>query len=499
MKYIYILVIAVLTGSLSSCNDWLDVSPKQYIPADKMFESESGFKDILTGIYLRMGTTSLYAGDLTYAYLDEMAGLYSDYPQRNNSNVFNQSTVFDYDNLFLDKRNGIYEAQYNVISNINNLLTGLESHRDVLTSPHYYEVIKGEALGLRAFLYFDLLRLYGPIYSQHPTDAAIPYKTTFDTEPTPVLPANEVVAKIVDDLKAAEQLLEAHDTRDFFTDENDRTAFLSNREFRMNVYAVKAMLARVYCYAGEKALAVQKAQEVIDASKIFSLYKSQTASNYNSIRYGEQIFGLSVHELSTLLDSNFMMMDLDSYNSATNRRFGLTEQMMNQIYEGFTSDWRQNIVAFSWDDSHANAFCKKYNQAPLLSAHGYHGADAIPLIRLPEMYYIIAECADDAQTSVDALNTVRFARGISYSDEIFTNGYDQPDVASAENKEQTRRINEIMKEYRKEYFAEGQLFYFLKNHAYSRYYGCNVDGMTAKQYQMPLPDNEKIFGNNSKK
>ena len=169
MKYIYILVIAVLTGSLSSCNDWLDVSPKQYIPADKMFESESGFKDILTGIYLRMGTTSLYAGDLTYAYLDEMAGLYSDYPERNNSNVFNQSTVFDYDNLFLDKRNGIYEAQYNVISNINNLLTGLETHRDVLTSPHYYEVIKGEALGLRAFLYFDLLRLYGPIYSQHPT------------------------------------------------------------------------------------------------------------------------------------------------------------------------------------------------------------------------------------------------------------------------------------------------------------------------------------------
>lgn len=44
MKYIYILVIAVLTGSLSSCNDWLDVSPKQYIPADKMFESESGFQ-----------------------------------------------------------------------------------------------------------------------------------------------------------------------------------------------------------------------------------------------------------------------------------------------------------------------------------------------------------------------------------------------------------------------------------------------------------------------
>ena len=62
-----------------SCSDWLDVSPKTSIPTDKQFESESGFKDALTGIYLKLGTTTLYAGDLTYAYLDELAGLYSDY------------------------------------------------------------------------------------------------------------------------------------------------------------------------------------------------------------------------------------------------------------------------------------------------------------------------------------------------------------------------------------------------------------------------------------
>ena len=53
---------------------------KTSIPTDKQFESESGFKDALTGIYLKLGTTTLYAGDLTYAYLDELEGLYSDYP-----------------------------------------------------------------------------------------------------------------------------------------------------------------------------------------------------------------------------------------------------------------------------------------------------------------------------------------------------------------------------------------------------------------------------------
>ena len=114
------------------------------------------------------------------------------------------------------------------------------------------------------------------------------------------------------------------------------------------------------------------------------------------------------------------------------------------------------------------------------------------------MYYILAECIADPSESVKALNTVRFARGISYNDEIVTAGYDELDASSLDNVHQTKRINEIMKEYRKEYFGEGQLFYFFKAHYYSTYYGCGEDNMTEAHYQMPLPDNEYLFGNNSK-
>ena len=53
-------------------------------------------------------------------------------------------------------------------------------------------------------------------------------------------------------------------------------------------------------------------------------------------------------------------------------------------------------------------------------------------------------------------------------------GYDDLDNTSEEDKNQTKRINEIMKEYRKEYFAEGPLFYFLKAHNYSTYYGLSL-------------------------
>ena len=507
-QIIYILLATTMLG-LMSCSDWLDVSPKTSIPTDKQFESESGFKDALTGIYLKLGTTTLYAGDLTYAYLDELAGLYSDYPGYNTNAVFDQSIVFDYENMFLSKKNGIYSTMYNIIANINNFLEYVDKNKDVLVTERYYETMKGEALGLRAFLHFDLLRMFGPVYKEHPASKAIPYRTTFDKDATPVLPASEVVDAILKDLNDAEKLLKENDPLDFFTDRTDedfteKNHFLFNREFRMNLYAVKAMLARVYCYKGDaesKGLATEYAKQVIAASKYFTLYKSQTASNYNSIRYAEQIFGITVNEFSNLLIGNYMDME----NTNTQQRFYLDGDKFKFFYEtadAGNTDWRKNTEMFEVVNSGAsrniNVFCRKYNQKPLNIGYVYSGANAVPLIRLPEMYYIVAECASSASESADALNTVRFARGISYSDEILTTGYDDLDIISEENKDQTKRINEIMKEYRKEYFAEGQLFYFLKAHNYSTYYGCGLEAMTEAHYQMTLPDDEYIFGNNSK-
>lgn len=273
-QIIYILLTTTMLG-LMSCSDWLDVSPKTSIPTDKQFESESGFKDALTGIYLKLGTTTLYAGDLTYAYLDELAGLYSDYPGYNTNAVFDQSIVFDYENMFLSKKNGIYSTMYNIIANINNFLEYVDKNKDVLVTERYYETMKGEALGLRAFLHFDLLRMFGPVYKEHPASKAIPYRIAFDKDATPVLPASEVVDAILKDLNDAEKLLKESDPLDFFTDQTDedfidKNHFLVNREFRMNLYAVKAMLARVYCYKGDaesKGLATEYAKEVIAASK----------------------------------------------------------------------------------------------------------------------------------------------------------------------------------------------------------------------------------------
>ena len=132
----------------------------------------------------------------------------------------------------------------------------------------------------------------------------------------------------------------------------------------------------------------------------------------------------------------------------------------------------------------------KYDQTGYASDHlpnytgAYSGADVMPLIRIPEMYYIMAECDPDPQSSAEILDMVRFKRGIASSDATDGGkGYDEPDTREGFDSGHTRRINEVMREYLKEYYVKentcnclrGQLM--LPNtpvlQGFGSYSGCN--------------------------
>jgi len=75
----------------------------------------------------------------------------------------------------------------------------------------------------------------------------------------------------------------------------------------------------------------------------------------------------------------------------------------------------------------------------------------MPLIKLPEMYYIAAEhywATEDLEQAIGYLNTVRSSRGIL-------------DPIPLDSDSETV-WEELKKEYRKEFISEGQLFYFYK-------------------------------------
>ena len=55
-------------------------------------------------------------------------------------------------------------------------------------------------------------------------------------------------------------------------------------------------------------------------------------------------------------------------------------------------------------------------------------------------------------------------------------------------------LDEIEKEYRKEFYGEGQLFFFYKRHAYTTFLHSPVNQMAESNYMFSWPDNETLFG-----
>ena len=74
-KFIYGSLLFAMLGMIG-CSDWLDVQPKTSMPEEDLFAEEFGFQDALTGFYLKMGAPELYGREMTYNYMDMLAGRY---------------------------------------------------------------------------------------------------------------------------------------------------------------------------------------------------------------------------------------------------------------------------------------------------------------------------------------------------------------------------------------------------------------------------------------
>ena len=156
MKIIERCSIAVLLLCLVACQNWLDVEPKTEMKSDVMFESESGFKDAIIGIYMLMGDRALYGRELTTGFMDVLGQQFS-----LDKTYSSYARIKDYE---YDKASSIianiWNQMYNIIANVNNIIENTEAKREVL-HPTNYQIIRGEAIGLRAFLHFELLKMFG--------------------------------------------------------------------------------------------------------------------------------------------------------------------------------------------------------------------------------------------------------------------------------------------------------------------------------------------------
>lgn len=150
---IYSLSLFLLL-SLSACNQWLEVEPKTEIKSDKMFENETGFRDALIGCYMMMADSTLYGRESTVCFL--MCWHSSMTWPRTILTTISSSTVMKAipGPSTVSGKNLPHHRQ-------PERAARSERRKKAILHPTTYGIIKGEAIGLRAFLHFELLRIFG--------------------------------------------------------------------------------------------------------------------------------------------------------------------------------------------------------------------------------------------------------------------------------------------------------------------------------------------------
>ncbi|MEC3878236.1 RagB/SusD family nutrient uptake outer membrane protein [Parapedobacter sp. 10938] len=477
----------------TSCEQWLDVKPSNQFDEGEQFETEQGYHDALIGIYQSMAVDSTYGADLGFKFIDVLAQLYQN--KRFVSDYYGHTARYDYAAGSDEQDNpkpaiaDIWRFQYQSIAHVNYLLKHLDRKPDALGEQRF-GLVKGEALALRALLHFDLLRLYAPMYTESTASApGIPYMEAFTVHPQERLTLDEVLARILDDLEEAVELQSVFTEIDPIAGNQGATSselFLMFRQNRMNYWAAKALLARVYLYKGDKANALAMADEVINSQQFHfvntaSLNTDERMEGSNTIFSSEHIFSIYRSDLSGVADRYFKTQQTAAEASDLFSTGAALDEWYEVSREGYGVDIRSPLAtANRWNAFNTGTvYTKKY--------YADHPSNVnqrlIPLIRLPEMYYIAAEAATSIDQALTYLNAVRTARLL-------------PELTTATVTDGEQLESELFKEYRKEFYGEGQLWYYYKRHNYASIPNSPVSTMTPSLYTFPIPDDELTYNVN---
>ena len=459
----------LLLCCITACNDWLEVAPQAEKEEAEMFEKEVGFRNVLIGAYIRMKSNNLYGEDLTYGSIEMLAQHWT-----NTDDLGKYLKAYNYEQSVVEtKINSFYGNLYKVIADVNGLLNNIDARKEMFEGNNF-EIIKGEALAIRAFCHFDVLRLFGPIPTNLPEGTILPYVTTVSIVPNRLVSYNDLTTKLLADLDEAERCLEGNDpiltasikelsTLEVAQDDN----FLCDRQMRMNYYAVCALKARVQLWLGNKNEALKYAQKVIDAKDpngnvMFRLGSATDCANGDLIFSSEHIFNLNVYNLS---DFKISAANTFYTNSTALKYFWASET--TDIRRG--KMWKEVYDNYWWTYYY---YMTKYTQATNMPVWA---KNSIPLFRLAEMYLIAMECGS-IQNANDLYKEVCIARDIT-----------PVTFGSTEELSET-----LILEYNREFYGEGQAFYAYKRLGRSKIFGTSTVG-SALIYVLPLPKAESLY------
>ncbi|MGE7774899.1 RagB/SusD family nutrient uptake outer membrane protein [Chitinophaga sp. NPDC101104] len=437
MRSVFQYIVAgglLLTGS--ACNKQLDkLRPHNVTYEDQQFSSAEGFRKATLGAYSAVAGAAVQSSFnfndqqlfLSEAHGNDIRAL--DAAVNRYTNAFGYLNSAEKDlSLTYEYWRGAYNASLLINKIIAHVKPG-EANPAILQA-------KGEALFLRAYIYFNLVRLYGkPYYQNGGNNPGVMLITTDDNGAgfaPPRATVKAVYDQVIADLTEALPLLKT----------NAGNSYASR-------YAAFAFLSRVYLYmtgpfASANADAAKKARQYADSVILNGGYSlrqgADFAAYYNTDAPGnpEDIFAVNAQYNQGLISNLFAMPSQINYSGGLYRPSPDLLSII-QPHDLRRQFFKRNVTPGYTEDTLATV---KYS----LNYVSLYSVSPNRYLRLAEMYLNRAEAAvkggDNAGALAD-LNVIRRRAGLGDTSNIAG----QP------------LFNEILKQRRIELMFEGHSSY----------------------------------------
>lgn len=459
----------LLLLSFTSCSDFLDVTPHDATSDENSLETIDDFNMLLKDPYtsLRDVMASYYilipdimSDNLTLCYAGRQS--FNDFFNFNfNSTTFGVSAM--------------WSAAYNAIMGANEVITNLDGETNRFTGTEYEEDARNmlaEALALRGFLHFQLVRLYGKDYKvASETDLGVPYKMAPDI----TLPSRNTVKDVYDnhivkDLERAKTLMSDN--------------YQSTTNTRINKKSLYAIMARVYLTMGNYQEAANNARLAIAGN----------GSDIADQQQFQSMWTVSMNTPEVLL--RYPVLDTDDLHPGNNWGQGESKNSYKAEYVAAAqfvdlfkdTDVRITTLTVVASGGSQYIVVWKWNGRPGEAA----GNVDIPAIRVSEMYLTLAEAEFKLGNEGEALKNLDYLRAKRYNN--FVSGQEIG----------TNLEKAIALERRLELSFEGDRFFELKRNGWDMIRderGDNADGSgtapavqnvpaTSPYYVLPIPQSE---------
>lgn len=390
-----IIIFSILSLTVASCDKKIELFPYQSVAEEIALTSDANVKKVLNGAYDGISDGDLYGGNIL---------LFSELLAANDEirweGTFNQPDEI-WQKAMITTNSFVRDTwldAYDAINRANNVLSAIS-----IVATADQNRVKGEALFIRACMYFELVKLYAKPYSAGSvtTNLGVPLILTptrgiDESSKVPRSTVEQTFTQILADFNEAESLLPSVNPG-------------SNATTRM-VFATKAaaaaMLSRVYLqmenYPGARDAANRAITEATSNGR--SLSATYSGAFNNTVNSAEYLFAMQVSAQDG--DNNMhLYWSIPAYGgrdgdvSIQDSHIDLydTTTVYNPSSGGRdTIDQRYRLFYFGAGDRRSGKWKEQYK--------------VLPIIRLSEMYLTRAEANFRAGTSVGATPVADYNR-----------------------------------------------------------------------------------------